>query len=129
VHLFSRAIAANSTPHKQGAKAMGIHLPRPIEVYFASENAHDTTLLDQCFTANASVRDEGKTIEGLVAIKAWRIETGKKYKHTVEPIAMTERDGKVVVTGKVSGNFSGSPVTLNHIFKIEGDRIVSLEIR
>jgi SnoaL-like protein len=108
---------------------MGIHLPKAIDVYFASENSHDTTLLDQCFAANASVRDEGKTIEGLEAIKAWRIETGKKYNHTVDPLAMAERDGKVVVTGKVSGNFPGSPVTLDHIFEIKGGRIVSLEIR
>jgi hypothetical protein len=106
---------------------MGVHLPKPIDVYFASENAHDTTLLDQCFAADATVRDEGKRIEGLVAIKAWRIETGKKYNHTVEPLAIAERDGKVVVTGKVSGNFPGSPVTLDHIFEIKG-RIVSLEI-
>ena len=108
---------------------MGIHLPKPIDIYFASENTHDTTLLDQCFAADAIVRDEGKTIKGLVAIKAWRIETGKKYDHKVEPLAMAERDGKVVVTGKVSGNFPGSPVTLDHIFEIEDDRIVSLEIR
>jgi hypothetical protein len=108
---------------------MSIHLHKPIDVYFASENSHDTTLLDQCFAANAVVRDEGKTIKGLVAIKAWRIETGKKYDHKVQPLAMAERDGKVVVTGKVSGNFPGSPVTLDHIFQIEDGRIVSLEIR
>jgi hypothetical protein len=35
----------------------------------------------------------------------------------------------VVVTGKVSGTFPGSPINLEHIFEIEGGRIVSLEIR
>jgi hypothetical protein len=108
---------------------MGIDLPRPIDLYFTSENAHDVTPLDQCFTANAIVRDEGKTIEGLAGIKAWRIETAKKYSHKVEPLAVSELDGKVVVTGKVSGDFPGSPVDLDHIFVIEGDRIVSLAIR
>ena len=108
---------------------MAIHLPGPIDVYFVSENAHDTTALDRCFAADAIVRDEGKTIEGLAAIKAWRIETGKKYNHKVEPLAMSERDGKFIVTGKVSGDFPGSPINLDHIFEIEGDRIVSLEIR
>ncbi len=108
---------------------MAIHLTGPIDVYFASENAHDTTALDRCFAADAIVRDEGKTIEGLAAIKAWRIETGKKYNHKVEPLAMSERDGKFIVTGKVSGDFPGSPINLDHIFEIECDRIVSLEIR
>jgi hypothetical protein len=108
---------------------MSIKLPKPIDVYFASENAHDATALDTCFAAHAIVRDEGKTIEGLPAIKAWRIETGRKYSHTVEPLAMSERDGKVIVSGKVSGNFPGSPVTLDHAFEIEAGRIVRLEIR
>lgn len=57
---------------------MSIQLPKPIDVYFANENAHDATALDNCFTAQAIVRDEGKTIKGLPAIKAWRIETGRK---------------------------------------------------
>jgi hypothetical protein len=35
----------------------------------------------------------------------------------------------VVVTAKVSGNFPGSPIKLEHLFEIEGGRIVSLEIR
>lgn len=108
---------------------MTIHLPKPIDIYFASEKAHDTTALDACFAPDAIVRDESKAIEGLAAIKAWRIETGKKYSHTVEPLAVSERDGKLIVTGKVSGNFPGSPVNLDHIFEIDGDRIVSLEIR
>jgi hypothetical protein len=33
------------------------------------------------------------------------------------------------VTAKVAGNFPNSPVKLNHIFRIEDDRISSLEIR
>jgi hypothetical protein len=108
---------------------MAVHLPSPINIYFASENVRDAEALDNCFAADAIVRDEGKTIKGLAAIKAWRIETGKKYSHTVEPLAISEREGKVIVTGKVSGNFPGSPVNLDHAFEIEGDRIVSLEIR
>ena len=107
---------------------MALRLPDPIARYFASENAHDASALDQCVAADAVVRDEGQTIEGLAAIKAWRIETGKKYHHTVEPLAMSERDGKVIVTGKVSGNFPGSPIELDHTFKIAGGKIVSLEI-
>jgi hypothetical protein len=107
---------------------MGIPLPKPIEIYFASENLHDPTAIDLCFAVDATVRDERRTIEGLDAIKAWRIETGKKYGHTIEPLAMTERDGKIIVTGKVSGNFPGSPINLDHVFELKDDRIVSLNI-
>ena len=108
---------------------MSIKLPAPIDLFFAPENAHDPSAVDQCFAAGAVVRDEGKTITGVTAIKAWRVETGQKYQHSVEPLAVSTRDGKVVVTGRVSGNFPGSPIMLDHIFEIKGGKIVSLEIR
>jgi hypothetical protein len=114
---------------RKGGNAMGITLPATIDLYFTSENAHDPSPIDRCFAAGAVVRDEGKTIAGVAAIKAWRIETGEKYHHTVEPLSVSTRDGKVVVRGKVSGNFPGSPINLEHIFEIECGRIVSLEIR
>ena len=84
---------------------MSIKLPAPIDVYFASENAHDPSAIDRCFAADAIVRDDGKTIRGIAGIEAWRVEAGNKYDHKVEPLAVSTRDGKVVVTGKVSGNF------------------------
>jgi hypothetical protein len=108
---------------------MSITLPAPIALYFTSENAHDTSAVDRCFAAGAVVRDEGKTITGVAAIQAWRAETEQKYHHIVEPLSVATRDGKVVVTGKVSGNFPGSPINLQHIFEIKDGRIVSLEIR
>ena len=74
------------------------------------------------------MRDESKTMKGLAAIKAWRMEAADKYHHTVVPLAVTTRDGKVVVSGKVSGTFPGSPITLDHTFELAGDRIVSLVI-
>jgi len=74
------------------------------------------------------VRDEGKTMKGLAAIKAWRMDAARKYQHTVVPLAVTTRDGKVVISGKVSGNFPGSLITLDHAFELAGDRISSLVI-
>ena len=108
---------------------MSITLRPPIDLYFTSENAHELSAIDRCFATGAVVRDEGKTITGMAAIKAWRVETSRKYHHTIEPLAVSARDGRVVVTGKVSGDFPGSPINLEHIFEIEDGRIVSLEIR
>ena len=108
---------------------MDITLPAPIDIYFASENAHDPSAIDRCFAADAIVRDEGRSIKGVAAIKAWRVETGEKYRHTVEPLGLSLQDGRVVVLSMISGEFPGSPIRLEHIFKIDGDRITSLEIR
>jgi hypothetical protein len=114
---------------EDGDRLMAIHLTKPINIYFASDNDHDVGGVDRCFAADATVHDEGRTIKGIAAIKAWRSETHEKYHHTMEPLSVTERDGKTVVRVKVSGNFSGSPVNLDHIFELRGDKIVSLEIR
>jgi hypothetical protein len=45
------------------------------------------------------------------------------------PLSTTEREGATVVIGRVSGEFPGSPVELQHVFRIDGEQIVSLEIR
>ena len=108
---------------------MSVELPKPIAAYIAAENAGDTEALVQCFTSDAVVRDEHQTIEGLAAIKQWKAETARKYRHTIEPLASVVRDGNIVVTNRLTGNFPGSPIELAFIFRLEGDKIASLEIR
>ena len=103
-------------------------LPMPIAMYIDAENSGDTKALAQCFAENAMVRDEGKTIEGLAAIKQWKAETKKKYQHTVEPLASVQKDSKTIVTNRLTGNFPGSPVDLRFFFRLEGNKIASLEI-
>ena len=108
---------------------MPLPLPKPIEVFMSSENTHDTDALAECFASDATVQDEGQTLNGLKAIKAWRLETAKKYQHTLEPVAASARGGKTVVSTKLTGNFPGSPVTLDFVFTLEGSKIAALEIR
>ena len=108
---------------------MPIDLPTPIAIYIAAENRGDPEAMAQCFAEHAVVRDEGKTIEGLAAIKQWKAETRKKYQHTVEALACAEKDGKTIVTSRLTGNFPGSPIELRFIFKLDGNTIASLEIR
>jgi SnoaL-like domain len=107
---------------------MPLALPTPIELFMSSENTHDLEALADCFAAHATVRDEGQTMQGLTAIKSWRLETGKKYRHTVQPVAVTARDGKTVVRTQLTGEFPGSPITLDFVFTLEGGKIAALEI-
>jgi hypothetical protein len=108
---------------------MSVDLPIPIALYVAAENRGDTEAMAECFAEDAVVRDEGQTIEGLAAIKKWKAETKKKYQHTVEPLASAQKDGKTIVTNRLTGNFPGSPIELEFVFTLAGDKIVSLEIR
>ena len=104
-------------------------LPKPIANYVAAENGGDPEALAGCFAEGAVVRDEGKTIEGLVAIKQWTAETREKYQHTIEPLASVRKGDKVIVTNRLTGNFPGSPIELEFVFELAGDRIAALEIR
>jgi ketosteroid isomerase-like protein len=106
-----------------------IDLPIPIAIYIAAENGGDPEALAQCFADDAVVRDEGQTIEGLTAIKRWKAETRKKYQHMVAPLAVAQKDGKTIVTNRLTGNFPGSPIELEFVFTLEGNKIASLEIR
>ena len=104
-------------------------LPKPIELYFAADNSTDPDALDACLTGDATVLDEVRTHRGLAAIKQWKIDTKRKYGHTIEPLTAERRGDIIAVKGKVSGNFPGSPVLLEFRFRLSGDRIASLEIQ
>jgi hypothetical protein len=99
---------------------MPLPLPKPIELSMSSENTHDLEALADGFAAHATVRDEGQTMQGVKAIK--------KYRHTGEPVAVTARDGQTVVSTQLTGDFSGSPITLDFVFTFEGDKIAALEV-
>ena len=107
---------------------MSMRLPKPIALYFTAEDSNNPGDLAACFAADATVLDEGRTFQGLAAIKEWKAETKKKYNHTIEPLEAEERDDKTVVKSKLSGNFPGSPVTLEFSFGLKGDKVASLEI-
>ena len=104
-----------------------VNLPKPIAAYFTGDKG-DGEAVSQCFTENAVVKDEGHTYKGRAAIKQWKTGTSTKYEYTSEPVACEEKDGIIIVTSHLVGNFTGSPVDLRFFFKLEGDKIASLEI-
>lgn len=106
---------------------MSINLPKPIDAYFAADGG-DSEAVARWFTENAVVKDEGHAYNGLAAIKQWRTDSSKKYTYTSTPFASEEKDGKTIVTSRVTGNFPGSPVDLRYFFGLEGNKIASLEI-
>ena len=103
------------------------NLPKPIAAYFAADKG-DSETLSRCFTENAVVKDEGHSYKGRAAINKWKRDASTKYEYTSEPFACEQKDGKTVVTSRLTGNFPGSPVNLRYFFELEGDKIVSLEI-
>jgi len=102
-------------------------LPEPIAAYFAADQQNPDAVV-RCFTAQAVVKDEGRTHVGLDAIRAWKVEASRAYTYTSEPFALEQKDGRHLVTSRVAGNFPGSPVDLRYDFRLERGLIASLEI-
>jgi len=106
---------------------MTVNLPKPVAAYFAADRT-SSEAVSRCFAENAVVKDEGHTYNGRDAIRKWKEDASSKYRYTSEPLACEQKEGKVVVTCRLTGNFPGSPVDLRFIFQLAGDEIASLEI-
>ena len=111
---------------KTGAEPR-VHLPKPIAVYLAADGG-DSEAFSRCFAEHAVVRDEGQTYRGLAEIKQWKAEARKKYQYTIEPLASARKGDKTIVTSRLSGKFPGSPIEVRFVFRLDGDKIASLEI-
>lgn len=102
-------------------------LPGPIAAYFAADKQNPEAVV-RCFTAQAVVKDEGRSHVGLDAIRAWKAGASSKYTYTSEPFALEQNDEHHLVTSRVVGNFPGSPVDLRYDFRLERCLIAFLEI-
>jgi hypothetical protein len=107
---------------------MPTKLPAPIAAYFTANNVHDIDAMLAPFAETAVVKDEGREWRGSAAIRQWMQETTAKYAATVAVTDVVETDGKTLVTGRVSGNFPGSPVDLQFAVTLAGAKISRLEI-
>lgn len=95
-----------------------LSLPEPIAAYFEADK-RDGHAVASCFTKEAVVMDEGQTYAGTAAIEAWKISTSAQFSYTTEPVMLEKKDSICVVTGRVTGNFPGSPVVLRYNFALE----------
>jgi hypothetical protein len=108
---------------------MAVNVPRPVAAYLAAEQAKDAEQLSLCFAADGLVRDEGREYRGRDAIMHWKRAADEKYRFIVQPLSAHTHGDEVTVRARLTGNFPGSPVELNHIFKLADGHIASLEIR
>jgi hypothetical protein len=107
---------------------MTLELPRPVATYLAAEKAKDTDMLVLCFADDALVHDEDRDYRGLDAIRAWKQEAEVKYQYVMEPLDASVSGNTVKLRARLTGNFPGSPIELDHTFTLANDKIISLEI-
>ncbi len=89
---------------------MSIKLPEPIEKYIRNSEIKALDEAVAAFAPDATVVDEGEdtTAVGREAIHAWMADYTSKYETTVEVKDVVEKNGEVVVTVLVSGDFPGN---------------------
>jgi SnoaL-like domain len=107
---------------------MSLQLPVPIERYVQIANSGTPEAVPECFAADAIVRDEGQTYEGVAAIKNWMAATKKKYGHIITPLELAEHGGQSVLKARLAGSFPGSPTTVNFNFVLAEGKIRLLAI-
>ncbi len=96
--------------------------------YVEAANRFDATAAADCFTTDASVNDENQDYVGRDAIRAWVAETGRKYRPVFTVMRASVRDDDVSLSVAVSGQFPGSPVTLDYRLRLRDGRISVLTI-
>ena len=105
-----------------------MNLLSPIQAYFAADERSDGEALIQAFTADAIVKDEGRTYAGHQAIGAWWRETKDTYQTVLEPLEVGNEDAVTTVRARVTGQSPGSPAMISFMFRLNGDRISRLDI-
>ena len=103
-------------------------LTGPVARYIAAANVQDIEAVMANFSEAAVVRDEGQSRQGIAAIRQWAMDVSRKYRSTVEALDVVQTGGKTILTGRVSGDFPGSPIELHYVFTLTGGKIECLEI-
>ena len=108
---------------------MTLDAPEPIAAYLAAEEAKDADALSRCFVEDGTVHDEGRDYRGRDAIREWKQAADEKYRYVLQMVNAQTHGDEVTVRARLTGEFPGSPVELDHIFKLSNNKIASLEIR
>ncbi|HKV60328.1 MAG TPA: nuclear transport factor 2 family protein [Candidatus Acidoferrum sp.] len=108
---------------------MALDMPKPVAEYLAAEEAKDADALSRCFTEDGIVHDEGQDYHGRDSIHQWKQAADAKYRYVLRAVSVQMFGDLVTVRARLTGKFPGSPLELDHIFKLSNNKIVSLEIR
>jgi SnoaL-like domain len=79
---------------KKRLKNYEVKLPKPIETYIQTINAHDPDAFPSSFAPDAVVKDVGREIRGIAAIKEWANREIFAVNVTLDVREVAERDGQ-----------------------------------
>ena len=103
-------------------------LPAAVKRFLEAANRSDAKDAASCFTIDASVHDENRDYSGRDAIQGWVSETCRKYRPAFTVMRASVLGGDVSLSVAVSGQFPGSPVTLDYLLHLRDGKISALTI-
>lgn len=107
---------------------MTLTLPPLLAAMVEAHNAHDVEAFAECFADDAVVRDDGRMHLGKAAIRTWFEDVSRNYQAVFDVTGLSTIDGEPVLSGRISGNFDGSPIDLRYFTGLEDGKIVALKI-
>jgi len=110
------------------AKTTATPLPEVVTRFLAAANRCDAGRVAACFAPHATVRDENRDYVGRAAIRAWVAESCQRYRPTFTPLRSFVGPRRVGLAVAVSGQFPGSPVTLDYDLRLQTGKILTLTI-
>lgn len=105
-----------------------MNLPKVIEALVTAQNNADGAAYANCFTATATVADEGHTHTGKTEIQQWIEKANEAYNAVMKPISYTAAGNKGTLSAEISGTFPGSPLVLHYDFEFVDGLIGMLRI-
>jgi hypothetical protein len=109
-------------------------LPPVIDRYLRAhasdaDGKRDTATAVTAFTADATVRDDGLTYQGIDSVHTWLDAAASEFSWTSEPIDQERIDDNTyVVVNHVTGDFPGGVVDLDYRFGLRDGLIEDLTI-
>ncbi|WTW96432.1 nuclear transport factor 2 family protein [Streptomycetaceae bacterium NBC_01309] len=104
-------------------------VPDVVTRYLAAHRAHDTPAALGAFHDDATVTDDGATLEGTAAIRQWLDRAATEYTYTTELAGVQRTDAThYTATQHLEGDFPGGTVDLRYRFTLRDDRIEQLVI-
>jgi ketosteroid isomerase-like protein len=104
-------------------------LPAVVRRYLEAAWAKDHATAAACFTDDAVVVDDGRTYDGIDAIRGWFVGQKSEWEYTSEATGSRRlSSGGYEVDVHVVGNFPGGVVDLTYTFEVTGELVRHLQI-
>ena len=108
---------------------MSVDLPEPIAAYIAAENGHDTEAVAGALPMMPSCETKAELSKAWPPSSNGRQRPRRNTSTQSSLSRSSKKTARLSLSSQVAGNFPGSPVNLEFVFGLEGNKITSLEIR